>query len=169
MKKAQFLNTFLGYKNKWYRYAIWVLRDEMDSEDVVQELYFKLWKMRKEMNKYANHEALAFRMLKNLCIDRLRKIKIGKDETQDQIDIPGEGSSSDNLELMDSNEILGKIVASLPETQRLVLQLKNVEGYSVNEIAKQLNMKPNAVNVNLSRARHKIREKYIKWMSYESK
>ncbi|MCE7992426.1 MAG: RNA polymerase sigma factor [Roseivirga sp.] len=169
MHKTEFLNTFIPLKNKWYRYAIWVLEDTLESEDVVQELYVKLWNMRTQLPGYSNLEALAFKMLKNLCIDRLRRVKVYKEDLDRHGNIAGGLSSSDLVETKDASRILSRIVRSLPETQRLVLQLKHVEGHSISEIARLLEMTTNAVNVNLSRARHKIKEQYTKWISYESK
>lgn len=169
MKKAQFLKTFIAHKNKWYRYAVWVLRDPIEGEDVVQELFLKLWEIKDQLRQYNNLEALAFRMLKNLCIDRLRKIKTIRDSLEKHQPIQKHAIPSDNMELEDTLEIMGKIVAGLPETQRLVLQLKNIEGCSVKEIASLLKMETNAVYVNLSRARKKVKEQYTKWMNYGPK
>lgn len=169
MKKAQFLKTFIVHKNKWYRYAVWVLRDTIEAEDVVQELFLKLWERKDHLYKYNNLEALAFRMLKNLCIDRLRKIKTIQDSFYNHQPTQNQSNLSEKIELNDTLEIMEKIVAGLPETQRLVLQMKNIEGYSIKEIACLLKMETNAVYVNLSRARKKVKEQYTKWMNYGSK
>ncbi len=159
MNKTEFLSAFLPKKNQWYRYAIWLLKDSWEAEEVVQDLYIKLWNRREELSLYTKIDAYVFRILKNLCIDRLRKSRIHT-VSMDQIAVETEGTSE--LENSDTQELIAQIVSRLPEQQRLILQLRNVEDYSIEEIAELLDIKKNTVEVNLSRARKNVRKELKK-------
>ena len=159
MNKTEFLSAFLPKKNQWYRYAIWFLKDSWEAEEVIQDMYIKLWDHRKELKTFSKIDAYAFRMLKNLCIDRLRKSKINMVSIDHAVI---ENYETSDLEIVDFQELVSEIVSRLPEQQRLILQLRNVEGHSIDEIADVLDVKRNTVEVNLSRARKKVRKEVKK-------
>ncbi len=160
MRKSEFLNAFLPKKNQWYRYAIWLLKDSWEAEEAVQDLYMKLWDRRADLNSYEKVEAYALSILKNLCIDRIRKSKMQMVSLDQMAEVGN--SEIDQLELSDTNELLVEIISQLPEQQRLILQLRNVEGFTIEKIAETLDLKKNTVEVSLSRARRKIRKQLEK-------
>jgi len=105
-------------------------------------------------------------MTKNFCLDRLKSkqsnnLKLVHSNYED-----GNTSLQKQLEARDSVSWVEKIMEDLPEQQKLVLQLRDVEEYDFNEIADLLEMQPTAVRVALSRARKIVREKLMQKHSY---
>src|SRR5690606_12763334 len=105
-------------------------------------------------------------MTKNLCLDRLKSkqaqnLKIVHSNYED-----GTMSLQKQIELNDSLDWVAKIMEELPEQQKMIIQLRDIESYEFDEIAKVLEMNETAVRVALSRARKTIREKLTKKHSY---
>jgi len=166
MTQTEFLNIVMPFKDKVFRLAKRLLVSREEAEDATQEILLKLWKNKKQFNKYKNIEAFSMTMTKNLCLDKLKSkqaqnLKIVHSNYEDK-----SVSLQKQVELNDSVNWVGKIIEELPEQQKLVLQLRDIEQYEFEEIEKVLKMKPTAVRVALSRARKAIREQLIKTHSY---
>jgi RNA polymerase sigma factor (sigma-70 family) len=105
-------------------------------------------------------------MTKNYCFDRL-KSKQASNLSLIHSNYKENGTSLDRkTELNDSVSIVHQLIARLPENQRIIIQLRDVEEYEYEEISKVLDIKPTAVRVALSRARKTIREQLIKQHNY---
>ena len=167
MTQEEFKIHVFPLKNKLFRFAKRLLENTEEAEDMVQEVFIKLWKMKEKLSEYRSVEALAMVTTRNLCLDRLRtkKYTIDKiDLLKDEIENTMEEQRTDHSELI--NKIHG-IIKSLPEQQRTILHLRDIEGYDYEEIASILDMNENAIRVNVSRARKKIREIINRENKYE--
>jgi len=167
MNQKEFLETVLPFKDKVFRLAKRLLVSSDEAEDATQELYFKLWKNKSKIENYDNVEAYAMMMTKNYCLDQLKSKRASnmtlvhsnyKDESS--------GTLETNIEFKDSANIIKKMMNELPEKQRTIIQLRDVENYEYHEIGKIMNMEPTAIRVALSRARKTLREKFIKKQNY---
>jgi len=166
MKQSEFLETVLPFKDKVFRLAKRLLVSVEEAEDATQELYMKLWKNKKQIQNYKNVEAFAMTMTKNYCFDRL-KSKQASNLTLVHSNYEEKGTSLQRkIELNDSVSKVHQLIDNLPEQQRLIIQLRDIEQYEFDEIAKLLNMKPTAIRVALSRARKTIKEQLIKQHNY---
>ncbi len=165
MNKKDFLKLFLPEKDKWFRYAFWSLKDKDEAKDIVQETFIRLWNLRDRLNRYQSPEALALRILKNLCIDHYRKMQanLTVEDLAVTHDISNQVNVQEQLEYIETSEVMTKLISTLPENQRMILLLKQVEGLKPVEIAEQMGMNVNTVEVNLSRARKKIRKAFNSW------
>jgi RNA polymerase sigma-70 factor (ECF subfamily) len=119
----------------------------------------KLWKNKQKIAEYKNVEAFSMTMTKNFCLDRLKSkqaqnLKIVHSNYQDN-----NTSLEKQVEARDSVDWVSKIIEELPEQQKIILQLRDIEEYDFDEIAKVVDMNPTAIRVALSRARKTIREK----------
>ena len=166
MTQAEFLNTVMPFKDKVFRLAKRLLVSREEAEDATQEILLKLWKNKKQMQTYKNVEAFSMTMTKNFCLDKLKSkhaqnLKIVHSNYQDN-----NTSLQKQIELNDSVNWVGKIIEDLPEQQKIILQLRDVEQYDFSEIAKMLDMNETAIRVALSRARKSIREKLTKTHNY---
>jgi len=166
MNQTEFLNKVLPFKDKVFRLAKRLLVSSDEAEDATQELYFKLWKNKDKIDTYDNVEAYAMRMTKNYCLDQL-KSKRASNLTLIHSNYKDESVALQNkIEAEDSTSIIEKMMESLPEKQRMIIQLRDIENYEYHEIGKVLNMEPTAIRVALSRARKALREKFIKHQNY---
>src|SRR6056297_1326714 len=152
MTAEAFKENILPLNRKLLGFANHFMKDMDDAKDIVQEIYIKLWNMRNELSKYNSVEALAMRMTRNLCLD---KIKLNKT-------VPLKGNAyldkEQHEELNIAVKRVKKAINLLNEPQKSIMQLRDIEGYDYEEIAQILNMNVNTVRVSLSRARKRIRE-----------
>ncbi len=173
MKKQQFLTLIEPLQPKLFGFAYRILRNEESVKDAMQELIFKLWKKRKELQTNKNISAYCFQIMHNICIDELRKstklqssshLTPGPNgELQEQQTFSPE-VSMDQKELITN---IRKVVAQLPEKQKAIIELHDFQEFTHQEIAEILHMEVNAVRVNLSRARAKIVEQFKKEEIYD--
>lgn len=166
MKQSEFLNLVMPFKDKLYRMAKRLLVSREEAEDATQEILLKLWSKNDAMDKYNNVEAFAMTMTKNFCLDRLKSkqasnLKLVHSNYSDE-----RTSLQKQIEAEDSVDWVERIMEELPEQQKMILQLRDVEEYDFNEICELLDMKPTAVRVGLSRARKTVREKLIEKHNY---
>ncbi len=166
MKQSEFLNTVLPFKDKVFRLAKRLLVSTDEAEDATQELYLKLWKNKNKLEQYKNVEAFAMTMTKNYCLDQL-KAKRSNNLTLVHSNYKDNSISLQReIELKDSVSKVHELIERLPEKQKIIIQLRDIENYEYEEIGKILDLQPTAVRVALSRARKTIREKLIKQHNY---
>ena len=166
MTQTEFLHTVMPFKDKLFRLAKRLLVSREEAEDATQEVLLKLWKNKTKIQEYKNVEAFSMTMTKNFCLDKLKSkqsqnLKLVHSNYQDN-----NTSLQKQLELSDSVNWVAKIMEDLPEQQKLVIQLRDIEQYDFDEIGKMLDMNNTAVRVTLSRARKTIREKLTKTHNY---
>ncbi|AYB31450.1 RNA polymerase sigma factor [Chryseolinea soli] len=168
MNIEAFQNRVLPAKNKLFRFALRFLGNEEEAKDVVQEVFIRVWNGREQMNEVQNWEAWCMRITKNLSLDRIRTLarkqthplETGYDVRQETL------SPHESTEIQESMNRVSQFIAALPEKQRQVIHLRDVEGYSYNEICEILELDMNQVKVNLFRARNAVREKLMKINAY---
>ena len=166
MNQTEFLEIVLPFKDKVFRLAKRLLVSSDEAEDATQELHFKLWKNKSKIETYDNVEAYAMMMTKNYCLDQLKSkrasnLKLVHSNYQDE-----SSSLQNNIEYKDSANIIKRMMNDLPEKQRMIVQLRDIENYDYEEIGKILNMEPTAIRVALSRARKTLRKKFVKKQNY---
>ncbi|WP_271405120.1 RNA polymerase sigma factor [Tenacibaculum soleae] len=166
MNQSDFLKVVLPFKDKVFRLAKRLLVSTEEAEDATQELIFKLWRNKEKLSGYKNVEAFAMTMTKNYCYDRL-KSKQASNLTLVHSNYKEKETSLDKkVEHNDSVSLVHKLIEKLPEQQKTIIQLRDIEQYDFDEICKMVDMKPTAVRVALSRARKTIREQLIKQHNY---
>lgn len=168
MNLEAFQNRVLPAKNKLYRFALRFLNNEEEAKDVVQEVFIRVWNGREQMNEVQNWEAWCMRITKNLSLDRIRSMNRKAAQPLEQAyDVHHhELTPHETTELQESMQSISSLIASLPEKQRQVIHLRDVEGYSYNEICEILEIDMNQVKVSLFRARNAVREKLMKINAY---
>lgn len=160
MNADTFKLLFLPYHEKLYRIAFRLMEDKQDAEDMVQEVYIKLWNKRKELRDIRNAESFAVVVLKNTCLDYLKKSKY---ETTDlyQLEIPACGSLMKQIEFIDELQKVEQIIESLPKNQKEIIRLRYTYGYTDKEVEKLTGLNRNNIKVILSRARKIIKELFF--------
>ena len=161
MSDKTLTTVFTKLRKKFLNMAMTILPDEEDAADALQDAFCKLWPRRDTINDEAKAEALTGVTIRNICIDRTRKRELPTvplNEEHDNID--SETTYKEREERY--NTVKAIIDNQLTELQRRIIELKEIEGIEIEEIAKRYNMTESAVRMNLSRARNKIRECYRK-------
>jgi RNA polymerase sigma factor (sigma-70 family) len=168
MNLEAFQNRVLPAKNKLFRFALKFLGNEEEAKDIVQEVFIRVWNGRHQMNEVQNWEAWCMRITKNLSLDRIRSMSRKQTQPIEEIYHVRQESLSphESTEIQESMNQIDRFIAGLPEKQRQVIHLRDVEGYSYNEICEILELDMNQVKVNLFRARNAVREKLTKINAY---
>ena len=166
MNEKEYLKIVIPFKDKIFRVAKRLLVSVEEAEDATQEVLLKLWNHRQKFKDYNNPEAFAMTMTKNWCFDQLKSkqaqnLKIVHNNYEDHSQ-----SLQKSIEVNDSLRWVEKHMDALPEKQKLIIQLRDIEQYEFNEIAKILDMTEATIRVSLSRARKSIREKLTKTHNY---
>ncbi len=161
MDAKTFKQVFLPFHAKLYRVAYRFVENQADAEDMVQECYIKLWQKRHEWSLVQNSESFSVAVIKNVCVDFLRKKKpelLSTDVLHAFVH-----SNEIQIEQQEQLEHIQGIVTQLPEKQKQVVELKYWDDLSDEDIEKQTGLKRGNIKVILSRTRKMIREQYFKW------
>ncbi len=133
-----------------------ILKDENRSQDAYQDLMMRLWEKRKQLKAVENRQAFLLTSMRNLCVDLLRK-----QQPNGELPANAEYNAPDPHQLTEQTDTvnaISRMIDLLPEMQRTIIRMKDVEEMEITEIAEIMSMSENAVTVNLSRARKKLRE-----------
>ena len=162
MQKIDFRKDILPLKDKLFRLALRITFDRAEAEDIVQETMIRVWNKRDEWDELESVEAYCLTVARNLAIDRSEKKESQTMElTIEAEQTPDASSPYDRLVNKERLKLVHRLVGELPEKQRLIMQLRDVEGKSYKEIAAALRLTEEQVKVNLFRARQKVKQKFI--------
>jgi RNA polymerase sigma-70 factor (ECF subfamily) len=163
MIARDFKTNILPVSKKLLRFATLFLKDEDEAKDVVQDVFLKLWQKRDELEKVENIEAFAMRMTRNRCLDVVRASKTitisaetDRKMKEESVDVHKQ------VEFTESANQIKKLINQLPDLQRTVMYLRDIEQLTFDEIAVTTELQLNAIRVNLSRARKKVRDEFLK-------
>jgi RNA polymerase sigma-70 factor (ECF subfamily) len=122
-----------------------------------------LWQKKETLDNVQNIEAFAMQMTRNRCLDILRDKK-NKPAASATMQIVKTDATDVHLqvEFSDSAKLIKRLVNELPDLQRKIMQMKDIDQLEYEEIAEITNMEMNAIRVNLSRARKKVRDEFVK-------
>ena len=166
MELNEFKIKISELRNLLFRFAKRLLGNREDAEDLVQEVFIKLWQKLDSLDEKRNFNAFAMTVTKNLCIDKIRA-KRGRWVELDEEIYSGNNNLIRNIEITDSVEQAIILIDSLPVKQKMIMHLRDVEGFDYDEISKMLGFERNDIKVSLSRARKKIREQLMELYNYE--
>jgi RNA polymerase sigma-70 factor (ECF subfamily) len=137
-----------------------------EAEDATQEVLLKLWNKNESLDRFSSVEAFTMTMTKNYCLDQLKSKRAGNLQIVHSNYTDRQANLQQQLEDTDSLQWVERIINDLPEQQRLIIQMRDIEQYEFAEIAKILEMNETAIRVALSRARKTIREIMTKTHHY---
>lgn len=164
MKEISFKNDVLPLKDKLFRLALRITSNREEAEDIVQETLIKLWNQRDEWSAIQNMETYSMTVCRNLALDSINKRErqnISLDETaHDQPDISR--TQDEALIRQQQMDSIQAIIQQLPEKQRTIILLRDIEEKSYQEIADIMGVSLSDVKVNLFRARQTVKTKINK-------
>lgn len=163
MKKISFRNDVLPLKNVLYRLALRITMNREEAEDVVQDTLMKVWDKRDTLDNIDSIEAYSLTICRNIALDTTKRAA-RSNESLDQNNIESQVSSlaapDERTEQKDMLDMVRRIVDSLPEKQRVCMQLRDFEGKSYKDIAAVLSITEEQVKVNIYRARQTVKLKF---------
>ncbi|MDL2291778.1 RNA polymerase sigma factor [Bacteroides sp. OttesenSCG-928-F21] len=167
MQELDFRKDILPLKDKLFRLAYRITFDRAEAEDIVQDALVRVWGKRDELQQIDSVEAFCTVITRNLAIDRSQKkeaanLRLGQESEA----IEAEAGPYSRLVEKERMELIHRLINDLPEKQRLIIQLRDIEGESYKGIAKLLNLTEEQVKVYLFRARKKVRQEYRKIEEY---
>lgn len=161
MPASLFKQLLLPLYPRLQRVALRMLGNVEDAEDMVQEVYMKLWCRREELPDVQNMEAYCVALTKNMCIDRLRLTEVDRVDVGDvPLSLAAADDVASQLERQDAVEQVKLIIETLPEKQQQVITLRDIRDCTFEEIEEQTGLTAVNVRALLSRARKTIRERF---------
>ena len=160
MTHAEFKKRFLPLQSMLSREAYRLLCDKFEAEDAVQNLYMKLWEQREELKSLVSPEAYCKKILKNICIDRWRYLKMREDDVLVNDEILACDNPPD-VEVRESERCIEDFIRRLPDLQRRVMEMR-MQGCDFGEIESVTGLSAVNIRVIVSRVRKRIRELYNK-------
>ena len=138
-----------------------LFRSHDDAEDAVQDILCKLWMLREKLDHYRSVDALAATAVRNYCLNHLRRSVQEVPIDERSVSIPDTEPDADAAQEERLDTIL-QLMKELPDTQQAVLRMKHIDGLETDEIARTLGCTEEAVRMNLSRARKRIKEQFFR-------
>lgn len=170
MVAKDFKTKVLPVSNKLLRFATRFLKDEDEARDVVQDIFLKLWQKREQLAEIENIEAFAMRMTRNRCLDIIRAKKVVPIDAETDRKLKEETVDVHvKVEISESANQIVQIIKKLPDLQRRVMEMRDLQQFTYEEIAEMTELNVNAIRVNLSRARKKVRDEFLKLNSDENR
>lgn len=162
MEAAEFKEKFIPCKNRYYSIAYRMLLSGEDAADAVQDLYLKLCGMRDKLDKVASPEALGVTMVRNLCIDKLRKKQkqpqnMAEDLMAMRQIVAQEGTNDSELKL----QMIEAEIEKMPEGQKRIFYLRYHRDCSVKEISEITGLSSVNVRVILNRLKNNLKKELV--------
>ena len=157
---SKLYNLFISSQRRLYRFALSLTKDVTDAEDILQDTLLKLWKLRDDWESWENFEAYAIRMIRNEYLNYVKKQKSLTHSTLE--DIPEIAEPSQTETDMTTDHLMmrfNSLTSKLPQIQRNILHLREIEELEYKEIAKVMDISEAQVKVYLYRARQYLKEK----------
>lgn len=161
MNSEQLNIEFLSVKDAAYRYAVALLHDRSEAEDAVQDLYERLWRRRLLLRR-SGFRSLVMTAIRNAALDRLRERERRRCESVDE----AVAELVEMDERRDEVALIKRIIARLPDREREVIHLRDVEGMAFEDIAQVVECSEVAARMAHSRARQKVKDEFSKIMNY---
>ncbi|NND34312.1 MAG: RNA polymerase sigma factor [Saprospiraceae bacterium] len=167
MSLQTFTNEVLPLKDKLYRFALRIVKDSPEAEDIVQEIMIKVWDKREDWSSWSSLEAMCMTMTRNLAIDRTRSKHRKVTDLPEGYDMVADSATPEQAaSSKDMMNHIRHIIDQLPEKQKSIIQLRDVEGYTYKEIAELLEIPLSQVKVGVHRARLFLKNELIKSSEY---
>lgn len=157
-----FREVFDHYQRYIFTFAQKITRSNSDAEEIVQDIFLKVWFSRDQLLGIDNFGAYLNRLVRNRAFNLLRheavvsKVKTEMGLTSSDNDL----GTQQTLDYKETKDLLDDVLSRLPEQQRRVYALCHLEGLKYNEVAAQLNISPDTVHYHMKLALATIREHF---------
>ncbi len=167
MELNDFKTHILPLKDKLFRFTFCIVRNREDAEDIVQEVLLKVWNGTTSLAEIKNPAAYCMAIAKNMALDRLRQASYKTPHVPvERHDVADSQNPHAKMQQEERLILVNRLMAALPEDKRLLIQLRDIEGDSYQEIATTLNISESKVKTDLFRARQTLKQQLEKMNAY---
>lgn len=156
MTEREFHTVWLPLQGRFYRVAFYLLENEEEAKDAVQELYLKLWNLRDHLELIREPAAYGAMLLRNQCIDRIRRLRPMEALEEHQAT---KAPPDEALEQREDLRAVMTAMSALPESRRKLLKMRVLQGMSYQEISKKTGLSPLNIRVQVSLARKQLKQR----------
>ena len=167
MTAEEFKNTIIPYSKKLYPLLRRILKTEEETQDALQDLMIKLWRRKKELSKCTNLNSYIITVAKNYSFDFLKKKRPSVFEENEEYKIVNIEANEHEPDIREKYDQVQKVIEGLPDKYKTVIQMRDIDGFSFEEIQKFTGYEIPHLRVILSRARLKVKEEIEKIYNYE--
>lgn len=156
MTRREFTERYLPLNETLYKVAYYIMESREEAEDVVQDMYVRLWNSLDSLDMVGNPKAYCVTVIRNMCLDRLRRAdRYRMTELDDSIS--EDACESGPTEEREKVERVMQAMEGLSKSERTVFEMRFLQDMSYEDIEKTTGMKNLTLRVLISRARKKIR------------
>lgn len=167
MTTEEFKNKVIPYSVNLYPMIFRILKNEEETRDALQELMLKLWNKRTDLDKCTNLSAYIITTAKNFSFDLLKKKRPIVLEEKEEFKILNIEENGIDFEKREKYEYVQKVIEKLPENYKAVIQLRDIDGFTFDEIKEMTGFEVAHIRVILSRARMKVKQEVEKIYDYD--
>lgn len=168
MTAEEFRNRAIPMSRKLYPMLFRILKNDEETRDALQDLMLKLWSKRKELDKCNNLEAYIVTMAKNHGLDLLKKKRPSTMGEMQEHMVAGIEAGHADPDMNEKYRLVHQIIEKLPEKMQTVIRLRDIDGFSFEEIKAITGLEPPHLRVILSRARQKVKQELEKIYDYDN-
>lgn len=168
MTTEEFKNKVIPFSRKLYPMIKRILKDDEETRDALQDLMLKLWNKRHDLDKCENTGAYIITVSKNYCFDLLKKKRPSIMGEKEEYLLLNMETGDVNPEVREKFEHVHKVIEKLPDKYREVIQYRDIDGFSYDEIKEMTGFEVTYIRVILSRARMKVKQEVEKIFNYEA-
>ena len=152
-----FTKLYNYYKEPGIRFSMSIVKDEEEAENMLHEVFIKIWNRREQINPELNFNSYMFTCLRNMAFDHLKKIEKSQ-QMQEQYFQQMKNYNDCESEIEDAKiNLLRNAMASLPAKRKMILKLNVEDGKSYQEIAEMMRISKNTVKNQLVKAKQFLR------------
>jgi len=166
ISKSAFEEVFKAYFAPLHSYAYTLLQEDAQAEEIVQQVYYKLWLKKNELHINQKLKAYLYKAVHNECLNFIKHQKVKK--THQEFVMHTEKQSSSPIQQLAAQELKTKIqqaLASLPEQCRTIFQMSRFEDLKYREIAEQLQLSVKTVENQMGKALRTMRQHLSAYLS----
>lgn len=167
MTAEEFKNKIIPFSVKLYPMIFRILKNEEETRDALQDLMLKLWNKRTDLKRCSNLSAYIITSAKNYSFDLLKKKRPSVFGENEEFKILNIEEKSFDAEKREKYEHVHKIIEKLPDKYKTVIQLRDIDEYSFEEIKEITGFEITHIRVILSRARVKVKQEIEKIYDYD--
>ena len=162
MDAREFKQRFMPHHKLLYRVAYQLTANAQDAEDLLQDMYLKLWQKRDELPQEAVKQAYLVTMMRHLFLDQRRLKHLDTSELKEEASPPDERSLDHQIDSQDEARQMEGLISQLPERDGRIIRMHLVEERSYEEIEQDTGLSQSNIRIIVMRTRQKLKQQFIK-------